>query len=128
MGVEFQVYADSPDDLEDLREWMTGQDHRITAAPVWKPAGPNTLGSVWDFLSVACAAGGAGTAALGVLAVWIRSKRISVRVKLRDYEFSVDGNDKVGTDQALSRILDTVQALEKADVPAVQKAAGDERS
>ena len=116
--VELKVYVEDAGEFEDLRGWMTGQHPGVGVTAVPKPPEPYTQGpALWDYLSVACEPGGAGVAALGALAIWIRSRVSTVRVKIGENEFLVKSRD---ADEILPKMVEAVKALEETP--------GDERS
>lgn len=115
--VELKVYVEDAAEFEDLRGWMTGQHPEVAVTAVPRPPEPYTQGSLWDFLSVACGHDGAGAAAVGALAIWIRSRVSTVRIEIGEKKFLVKGRDVEGI---LPKVVEAVKALEEAP--------GDERS
>jgi hypothetical protein len=109
---ELKVYVEDADEFEDLRGWMTGQDPRVAVTAVPKPPAPGTQGALWDYLSVACGPDGAGVAAIGALAIWIRSRVTTVKIEVKGKKFLVKGRD---VESVLPKVAEAVKALEKAD-------------
>jgi Effector Associated Constant Component 1 len=116
--VELKVYVEDPVEFEDLRGWMTGQHPGVAVTAVPKPPEPYTQGSaLWDCLSLACGPGGAGVAAAGAIAIWIKSRVTTVRIEVGEKKFLVKGRD---VERVLPKVTEAVKALEEAP--------GDERS
>ena len=112
MQVELKVYVEDPGQFEDLRGWMTGQHPGVAVTAVPKPPEPCTQGSaLWDFLSVVCSPDGAGVAAAGALAIWIRSRVSTIRIEIGEKKFLVKGLDAEGI---MPKVVEVVKALEQA--------------
>jgi len=110
--VELKVYVEDPGEFEDLRGWMTGQHPGMAVSAVPKPPEPYTQGSApWDFLLTVCGPDGAGVAAVGALAIWIRSRVTTVRIEVGEKKFLVKGRD---AERVLPRVVEAVKALEEA--------------
>ena len=111
MQVELKVYVEDAGEFDDLRGWMTGQHPGIAVTAVPKPPEPYTQGSaLWDCLSLVCRPDGAGVAAMGALAIWIRSRVSTVRVKIGEKEFCVKSRD---AEAILPKMVEAVKALEE---------------
>lgn len=112
MQVELKVYVEDPGEFEDLRGWMTGQHPGMAVTAVPRPPEPFTQGSaLWDFLSLVCEPGGAGVAAAGALAIWIRSRVSTVKIEIGEKKFLVKSRDAEGI---MPKVIDAVKALEEA--------------
>lgn len=112
MRVELKVYVEDSGQFEDLRGWMTGQHPGLTVTAVPKPPEPYTQGlGLWDCLSVVCGHDGAGAAAAGALAIWIRSRVSTVRIEIGEKKFLVKGRDVEGI---IPKVVEAVKALEEA--------------
>jgi hypothetical protein len=109
---ELRVYVEDASEFEDLRGWMTGQQPGVAVTAVPKPPEPHTQGSsLWEFLSVACGPDGAGAAAVGALAIWIRSRVSTVRIEIGGKKFLVKSHD---VDRIMPKVAEAVKALEQA--------------
>jgi hypothetical protein len=92
MTVELRVRLDSGVQLEDLREWMGGLPGvRVRAVP--RPPDPNSQGTVWDFLSLACATGGPLVAGVRALQMWAQARVVTIQVEVGDRKFTVTGHN-----------------------------------
>jgi hypothetical protein len=91
---------------------MTGQDPGIAVTAVPKPPEPYTQGSaLWDFLSLVCRPDGAGVAAVGALAIWIRSRVSTVTIEIGGKKFVVRSHK---AEEILPKVVEAVKALEEA--------------
>jgi Effector Associated Constant Component 1 len=89
---QMRVYLDDGNELQELREWMGGHSGiRVEAVP--RPAEPHAQGSVWDFLSVLCEAGGPVAAAVRALQLWIESRVTVVEIVVGEKRFTVRTTD-----------------------------------
>jgi hypothetical protein len=109
MTVEFRAYLGGNGELEDLREWMSGLEG-VAAKAVPRPAAPNSQGSVWDFLSVACGTGGPVVAALRALQLWIDARVTVIHIEVGDSRFAVRSQDPA----VLAQVASAIRALEPA--------------
>ena len=111
MQVELKVYVEDAGEFEDLRRWMTGQHPGVAVTAVPKSPKPYTQGSApWDFLLTVCGPDGAGVAAVGALAIWIRSRVTTVKIEIGEKKFLVKGRD---AERVLPKVVEAVKALEE---------------
>lgn len=108
MTVELRVYVSSGGQLDGLREWMGGHPG-VDVRAVERPPEPNSQGTVWDFLSVVCAAGGPIVAAVTALQLWIQAQVTDVEVEVGDRRFKVTGRN---AEDKLRAIIETARSLE----------------
>lgn len=109
MSVGFRVYLHDHAEFEDFREWMAGL-RGVTVEGVARPAAVNSQGSVWDFLSVACAAGGPVVAALRAVQLWIDARVTVIHIEVGGTRFEVRSQDPA----VLAEVMTAVRALEPA--------------
>lgn len=110
MTVEFRVYLSDSGQMDDLREWMGGHPG-VTVQPVARSASPNSQGSVWDFLSVVCAAGGPVVVAVRALQLWIEARVTVIEVQVGDRRIMVRSHD---ARTVLPHVTAVARALETA--------------
>ena len=92
MFTQMKIYLEEADELNDLRDWMSGHSG-IVVEMVPCPAAPNAQGSVWDFLSVLCASAGPVVAAVRALQLWIESRVTVIEISVGDERFVVRTTD-----------------------------------
>ncbi len=107
MTVEFRIYLEDSGQLANLSEWLGGNPE-FTVRPVARPAEPNSQGSVWDFLSVLCAAGGPAVAAVRALQLWIEARVTVVHVEIDGRRITVRSRD---AKTIMPDVIATVEAL-----------------
>ncbi len=77
--------ADIHGEVAALRSWLNLDDsYRGRVEVVRNAVEPGEMGSVADTLVVALGVGGAGTALINTLALWIKTRRSAVRLKVRE--------------------------------------------
>lgn len=108
MTVELRVYLRDNGQLEDLRDWMCGPSG-VTVQAVPRPPEPNSQGTVWDFLSVLCAAGGPVVAAVRALQLWIEARVTVIEIEVREQRIKVTSQD---ARTVLPQVIAAAQALE----------------
>lgn len=109
MAVELRVFVQDRAEAGDLREWMSGLPGVVVRA-VAVPADPLSQG-VWDFLSVACEAGGPVVAAVRALQLWIEARITVVEVAVGDRRITVRTAD---ASTVLPEVTKAAAALESA--------------
>lgn len=92
MAAQLKIYLDDIHDFPDLQEWMSGHAG-VTVKPVLRPAEANAQGSVWDFLSIACEAGGPVVVAVRALQLWIESRVTTVQIAIGENKITVRTKD-----------------------------------
>ena len=108
MVVELRLRLENQAEFEDLTEWLSGLSG-IRTERVERPAQPNSQsGSVWDFLSVFCAAGGPAVAAVRALQLWIEARTTTVEVELDGRRIAVKSADAAAV---LPAVTEAVKAL-----------------
>lgn len=107
MVVGFRVHLDDNGELEDLREWMSELEG-VSVQAVARSAASNSQGSVWDFLSVTCGAGGPVVAALRALQLWIDARTTVILIEVEGSRFEVRSQDPA----VLAEVASAVRALE----------------
>jgi hypothetical protein len=81
MDVQVRVDDDGSDALTALATWLSGEDElRGRVRVVRGPIGDTELGSLPELLTVALGAGGAGTALVASLRIWLLTRRTSARI------------------------------------------------
>jgi membrane-associated two-gene conflict system component 1 (EACC1) len=110
MTVELRVHLTDSGQLDDLGKWLDGPAG-VVVRTVSRPPEPNSQGTVWDFLSVVCAAGGPVVAAVRALQLWIEARVTVVEIKVGDRHFTVRSQDARAV---LQEIIDVARALESA--------------
>lgn len=114
MTVDLRVHLSDSGQLDDLEKWLGGLSG-VAVRTVLRPPEPNSQGTVWDFLSVACAAGGPVVAAVRALQLWIEARVTVVEVQVGDRRFKVRSQD---ARSVLPQIIEAARALEAApEVP-----------
>ncbi|MEV6008142.1 hypothetical protein AB0M29_15140 [Streptomyces sp. NPDC051976] len=108
MTVELRVHLTDGGQLADLREWMGGHPGVAVRAVGRKPD-RNSQGTAWDFLSVACAAGGPLVAAVRALQLWIEAQVTEIEVEVGGRRIKVTGRT-AGT--VLPQVIEAARALE----------------
>ncbi|MET9971500.1 hypothetical protein ABZZ80_37760 [Streptomyces sp. NPDC006356] len=108
MTVELRVFLSGSEQLESLREWMAGHQG-VAVEAVARPAAPNSQGTVWDFLAVACAAGGPLVVAVHALQVWIGAQTTDIEIEVGDRRFKVTGRNAPAV---LREVIETAKSLE----------------
>jgi hypothetical protein len=108
--VELRVHLSDSGQLDDLRKWMGGSAG-VAVRSVPHPPEPNSQGTVWDFLSVLCAAGGPVVAAVRALQLWIEARVTVVEVEVGERRFKVRSQD---ARSVLPQIIAAAHALEPA--------------
>ena len=83
MAVELKIYLVDAQEFADLEEWMRGHPG-VAVTAVARPGAGNAQGSVWDFLSIACATGGPVALAVRALQLWIESRITTVQIAIGD--------------------------------------------
>lgn len=92
--MEARITVDGVDDvdgaLSSLLQWLTAEDEfrgrlRLDRAPVQ----PGDMGVLSDALSVAISGEGALTVLAGSIAVWLRQRRSTIKVKIVNADGSV---------------------------------------
>lgn len=86
---------------------------------VARPAGANSQGGVWDFLSLACATGGPLAAAVRALQMWVEARVTTIEVEAGGRRFTVTGsaNCANGVFQVLQVRHGTTDTHECDDLP-----------
>jgi hypothetical protein len=75
---------DTARDMASLFAWLNDDDElRGRVQVVRGPTPAGAMGSITDVLTVALGVGGAGTALVNVLSLWIRSQRSQVRLTVK---------------------------------------------
>lgn len=108
--VEFRVYLDDNGQLADLGEWLGGNPE-FTVRTVARSAEPNSQGSVWDFLSVLCAAGGPAVAAVRALQLWIEARVTVVDIEAGGRRITVHSRDAKAV---MPDVIEAIRALDPA--------------
>jgi membrane-associated two-gene conflict system component 1 (EACC1) len=112
LTVVLKLRPEKPEEFKDLQEWLTGVPG-ITVEDVDSPAPPNAQSSgVWEFLSVACGAGGPTVAMLKTLQLWIESHVTTIYVTVGGKSLTVKTAD-VGT--ALPAVAEVIKSLESGE-------------
>jgi len=112
VSVLLQVQVVDGARIDDLQRWMEGLHPDIALKQVSRVSGANAQGTVWDFLEVACASGGAVTAAVRALQLWIESRVTSVEIVVGESKFTVKTAD---ARVALPSVEAAAKALEAGD-------------
>ncbi|MFI6465542.1 hypothetical protein [Streptomyces sp. NPDC050528] len=100
--------------LNSLRDWMAGHPG-VRVDAVERPSEPNSQGTVWDFLSVVCAAGGPIVAAVSALQIWIGAQTTEIEVEVGDRRFKVRGRN---AEVVLRQVMEAAKSLEpSAEAP-----------
>ncbi|KUO01917.1 hypothetical protein AQJ67_22200 [Streptomyces caeruleatus] len=107
------MFLSGSEQLESLREWMDGHKD-VEVRPVAQPAAPNSQGTVWDFLAVACAAGGPLVVAVHALQVWIGAQTTDIEIEVGDRRFKVTGRN---AQAVLKDVIETAKSLEPPEDP-----------
>ncbi|GAA1612934.1 effector-associated constant component EACC1 [Kribbella karoonensis] len=111
MDVDIRIAGGSDDDLGALRDWLSAEDElRGHIRTVDAPIGETELGSLPELLTVACGAGGAGTALATALITWLKTRRTSAKLTVESGGRSVTLDIKTVEDvrPLLHDILDSV--------------------
>jgi hypothetical protein len=108
MTVELRVFLRNGGQLDSLREWMGGHQG-IDVQAVERPRERNSQGTVWDFLAVACAAGGPLVAAVHALQLWIGAQTTDIELEVGDRRFKVTGRN---AQAVLQEVIETAKSLE----------------
>lgn len=108
MTVELRVHLADGGQLADLREWMGGHPG-VDVRAVGRKPDRNSQGTAWDFLSVACAAGGPLVAAVRALQLWIEAQVTEIEVEVGGRRIKVTGRT-AGT--VLPQVVEAARALE----------------
>lgn len=108
MTVELRVHLTDGGQLADLREWMGGHQG-VGVRAVAKPPDPNSQGTAWDFLSVACAAGGPLVAAVRALQLWIEAHVTEIEVEVGGRRIKVTSRT---AEAVLPQVIEAARALE----------------
>lgn len=108
MTVELRIRPSDAGQFEDLREWMRG-NHGVTVRAVARAPEPNSQGTVWDFLSVGCAAGGPIVAAVRALQLWMEARVTVVEIEVGDRRIKVTTPTAAAV---LPQVIDAAKALE----------------
>ncbi|MGI5455036.1 effector-associated constant component EACC1 [Streptomyces sp. CA-249302] len=120
MTVELRVYVNGVGRLDGLRDWMGGHPG-VEVDVVEPPPERNSQGTVWDFLSVVCAAGGPIVAAVSALQLWIGAQTTEIEVEVGGKRFRVNGRNaevKLREVMEAARALETPAPAEAPDDPA----------
>lgn len=107
MAAQMKIYLEDADEVQDLQEWMTGQPG-IAVEAVLRPAVLHAQGSMWDFLSVLCEAGGPLVAAVRALQLWIESRVTVVKVVVGEMSFTVRTKDAA---TVLPQVVETASKM-----------------
>lgn len=107
--IEFSVRLDDGGQLADLSEWLSGHRGVDVEVMAGEPPAANAQGSMWDFLSVTCAAGGPAVAALRALQLWIESRVTVVNLTIDGRQITVRTQDAA---TVLPEIAQAVRVLE----------------
>jgi Effector Associated Constant Component 1 len=75
--------SDPSAELASLFNWLNRDDFQGHVDIQRKPMKPGEMGAISDTLAVTLGAGGAGTALINSIALWIRMRRSAVRLKIR---------------------------------------------
>ncbi|MCI3276591.1 hypothetical protein [Streptomyces cylindrosporus] len=108
MTVELRVYVNGVGQLDGLREWMGGHAG-VEVTVVEPPPERNSQGTVWDFLSVVCAAGGPIVAAVTALQLWIGAQTTEIEVEVDGRRIRVNGRN---AEAKLREVMEVARALE----------------
>jgi hypothetical protein len=120
MTVELRVRLADGGQLADLREWMGGHQG-VGVRAVARPPDPNSQGTAWDFLSVACAAGGPLVAAVRALQLWIEAHVTEIEVEVGERRIKVTSRT---AETVLPQVIEAARALEAGAGPAAGAADG----
>jgi hypothetical protein len=112
MTVELRAHLTDRGQLDDLGKWLDRPG--VAVRTVSRPAEPNGQGTVWDFLSVACAAGGPVVAAVRALQLWIEARVTVVEIEVGDRRFKVRSQDARAV---LQEVIEAARALEAEPEP-----------
>lgn len=88
MRSDMSLQVEDHEKLGSLVDWLSGLPD-VTVTSVAAPSQPNSQGSGWDALVVACGAGGAVTVAVRALTTWIESTVTRVRVRIGENELEI---------------------------------------
>jgi hypothetical protein len=92
MNEPLKIRVEDGEQFADLQAWMGGHEG-VRVTPVPRASGPNAQGSAWDFLEVACGTGGALTAAVRALQLWIESRVTVIDITVGEQTFKVRTSD-----------------------------------
>ncbi|WP_194891334.1 effector-associated constant component EACC1 [Catenulispora pinisilvae] len=110
MGITLTVHATDRKELAELEEWLGGIGG-VKVQSVSAPGASNTQG-LWEFLSVACGAGGPAVGLVQALKVWIESRATTIRVTVGDSEFVVRSIDAATVLPIVARAIETLPSSE----------------
>ncbi len=113
MAVRLKLYVEDADEFQDLSAWMTGHTG-VSVDAVAGRARPNAQGTVWDFLSVTCEAGGPVVVAVRALQLWIQARVTTVEVVVGDRRIKVRSRDAA---TVLPQVVEATRALAAAETP-----------
>jgi len=92
VAAQMKIYLDDGEELQNLREWMSGHSGIVVEA-VGRPSEPTAQGSLWDFLSILCASAGPLAAAVRALQLWIESRITVVVIEIEGKRFTARTKD-----------------------------------
>ena len=119
LAAQAKIFLSGGEELEDLREWMSGHPGVVVHAVPHAPT-PNAQGSGWDFLSVLFAEGGAVAAGVKALQLWITSRITTVKAEVGEAKFEITGRTALEDIPKLADAL--ISALESGKTHRVDSA------
>lgn len=117
MNTPLSIRVEDGEQLADLETWFGGHTG-IYVARVNGKSAPNAQGSVWDFLTVVCGSGGALTAAVRALQLWIEARVTVVHITAGGKTFTVHTSD-------VRTMMPVVEAAARALEPGSPPGGGD---
>ncbi|MEV6360485.1 effector-associated constant component EACC1 [Nocardia asteroides] len=115
------ITADDSDELRDLEQYLLDTDElRGRVRQLQRPPGPEDMGPVLDALEILVSPGGVTAATATMVIAWLRSRRGTVRLKVRGDSgriVELDARGATGLDAEGLQQLTTslVEALDQQD-------------